>query len=297
MDDSDQPVLTVERSGHVATLWLSRPAKRNAMGMPFFTELPLLMAELAEDPDTRAIVIAPRGTDFSVGLDLVALSSGPLAGPHSSKPPRSASEAGALPSASEAQRQPSAARQAQASLREIRRLQDAITSVERCPKPTIAAIWGWCIGGGVDLAAACDVRLAAADARLSVRETKVAIVADLGSLQRLPRIIGMGHVAELAFTGGDIDAERAAAIGLVNHVYADADVTLDAALTLAAAIAANSPLAVQGTKAVLMEAERAGIDAGLAYVAAWNAAFLRSDDLLEAMAAFIEKRPANFTGT
>ena len=105
----------------------------------------------------------------------------------------------------------------------IRRMQASVTSLAECGVPTIAAIHGYCIGGGVDLAAACDIRLASADATFSVRETKVAIVADLGSLQRLPAIIGQGHLAELAYTGKDITAERAATIGLVNHVADDAD--------------------------------------------------------------------------
>ena len=134
----------------------------------------------------------------------------------------------------------------------ILRLQAAITAVADCPKPVIAAVHGYCIGGGVDLIAACDIRLASADAVFSVRETKMAIVADLGSLQRLPRIIGAGHVAELAFTGQDIDAARALAIGLVNEVCAGCRSGCwpppDAMATL---IAANSPLAVQGTKTVL----------------------------------------------
>ena len=160
----------------------------------------------------------------------------------------------------------------------------------------IAAVHGWCIGGGVDLIAACDIRLASAEAQFSVRETKVAIVADVGSLQRLPAIIGKGHVAELAFTGKDITAARAEAIGLVNHVSADADAVLADARAMAAEIAANSPLAVQGTKAVLAACEDRTVAEGLDYVATWNAAFLASDDLAEAMAAFMEKRPATFTG-
>ena len=106
---------------------------------------------------------------------------------------------------------------------EVLRLQDAITAVARCPKPVIAAVHGYCIGGGVDLIAACDIRLASADAIFSVREAKMAIVADLGSLQRLPAIISAGHLAELAFTGKDISAERAKEIGLVNDVAADAE--------------------------------------------------------------------------
>ena len=106
---------------------------------------------------------------------------------------------------------------------EVLRLQDAITAVAHCPKPVIAAVHGYCIGGGVDLIAACDIRLASADAVFSVREAKMAIVADLGSLQRLPAIIGAGHLAELAYTGKDISAERAKEIGLVNDVAADAE--------------------------------------------------------------------------
>jgi enoyl-CoA hydratase len=129
-----------------------------------------------------------------------------------------------------------------------------------------------------------------------VREVRIAIVADLGSLQRLPAIIGEGHVAELAYTGKDITAERAAAIGLINHVSSDADAVVADARTMAAEIAANSPLAVQGTKAVLVAGEGRTVAEGLDYVATWNAAFLTSDDLVEAMAAFIEKRPGKFTG-
>jgi enoyl-CoA hydratase len=157
-------------------------------------------------------------------------------------------------------------------------------------------VHGYCIGGGVDLIAACDIRLASADAVFSVREAKMAIVADLGSLQRLPAIIGAGHLAELAFTGKDISAERAKEIGLLNDVAADAEGVLKAARALASEIASNSPLAVQGTKAVLRANEGRTVAQGLEYVATWNAGQLASDDLTEAVTAFIEKRPAHFTG-
>ncbi len=188
------------------------------------------------------------------------------------------------------------AARAQSARAEIRRLQASVTSVADCPLPVIAAIHGYCIGGGVDLAAACDIRLASADALFSVREAKVAIVADLGSLQRLPAIIGQGHLAELAFTGKDITAERALAMGLVNQVSSDADAVLHDARALATEIAANSPLAVQGTKAVLRASQGRTVEEGLEYTATWNAGFLASDDLVEAMTAFMEKRPAVFTG-
>ncbi len=153
-----------------------------------------------------------------------------------------------------------------------------------------------CIGGGMDLITACDMRLASADATFSVRETKIAIVADLGTLQRLPAIIPQGHVAELAFTGKDIAAERARQIGLVNDVYPDAEALLEAAHALAREIAANSPLAVQGAKAVLRAGEGRIIEEALDYVALWNASFLHSNDLTEAVTAFMEKRTPVFKG-
>jgi enoyl-CoA hydratase len=271
-------VLAIEHHDHIAVLWLDRPEQGNAMGPAFWGDLPRAMDGLSDDEDVRAVVVAARGPHFSVGLDLKAM--GPLL---------------AGPSASGGHRTSAAAR-SRAARTEILRLQGAITAVADCPKPVVAAIHGYCIGGGVDLVAACDVRLAAADAVFSVREAKVAIVADLGSLQRLPRIIGAGHVAELAFTGKDIDAARAAEIGLVNHVLPDSDAVVTAALDLATEIAANSPVAVQGTKAILAAGDGRTVAEGLDYVATWNAGMLVSDDLLEAMAAFVEKRPPRFTG-
>jgi len=191
---------------------------------------------------------------------------------------------------------PSMALRATVARQGVLRMQRSVTSVAACPKPVVAAIHGYCIGGGVDLVSACDIRVASDDALFSVRETKVAIVADLGSLQRLPRIIGTGHVAELAYTGNDITAARAREIGLVNDVLPDADAALDHARRLAADIAANSPLAVQGTKAVLAACEDKSVADGLDYVATWNAGFLSSDDLAEAMSAFLEKRRPEFRG-
>jgi len=271
-------VLTIEVDNHVATLWLDRPEKRNALGPAFWTDLPRAMAAIGSRPDVRVVVIAAKGPHFSVGLDLVAMAG--LGGSATGQDGKPQSMAGR-------------AKSARASILE---LQASVTSVADCPFPVIAAIHGYCIGGGVDLAAACDIRLASSDALLSVREAKVAIVADLGSLQRLPHIIGKGHVAELAYTGKDITAERAREIGLVNRVSSDPDAVLADARALAAEIGANSPLAVQGTKAVMAASEGKSVADGLEFVAAWNAGFLASDDLVEAMTAFMEKRPGEFTG-
>jgi len=266
-------VITTERHDHVGVLWLDNPERRNAMGPDFWADLPSEMGGLSEDDGVRAVVVAARGPHFSVGLDLKSMGSG------------EAPAGGGSP-----------ASRARHTYREVKRLQAAINSVAECPKPVIAAVHGYCIGGGVDLISACDVRLASSDAVFSVRETKVAIVADLGSLQRLPRLISMGHVNELALTGKDIDAQRALQIGLVNSVHDDHDSLQAAALEMAHEMAANSPLVVEGTKAVLAASVGRSVDEGLDYVAAWNAAFLASSDLSEAMTAFFEKRKPEFTG-
>jgi enoyl-CoA hydratase len=279
----ESPVLSIEQDEHVATVWLDRPEARNAMGMDLWRDLPGAMEAVSRDQSVRAVVIAARGPHFSVGLDLKAMGN-LLAG------------AGDDEEASDDVSPPSMAARARGARSNVLRLQDSITSVARCPKPVVAAVHGYCIGGGVDLIAACDIRLASADAVFSVREAKMAIVADLGSLQRLPAIIGAGHLAELAFTGKDISAERAKEIGLVNDVTADADGVLKAARALAAEIAANSPIAVQGTKAVLAANQGRTVAEGLDYVATWNAGMLTSDDLVEAVTAFMEKRSPKFTG-
>ncbi|HEY0641348.1 MAG TPA: crotonase/enoyl-CoA hydratase family protein [Pseudonocardiaceae bacterium] len=268
--------LAVEVKDHVARVTMLGPGKGNAMGPDFWRELPEVFGALDADPEVRAVVLTGSGAHFSYGLDLPAMmgSWAPMLGEGGG--PQAAARTGFL--------------------REVRRLQAAVNAVAACRKPVIAAVAGWCIGGGVDVAAAADIRLAAADARFSVREVRVAIVADLGSLQRLAGIVPEGHLRELAYTGADVDADRALRIGLVNDVYADRDALLAAADELAARIAANPPLVVQGVKDVLEVNTRQRVDEGLRYVAAWNAAFLPSRDLGEAVQAFLERRPPRFNG-
>ncbi|RBM22599.1 crotonase/enoyl-CoA hydratase family protein [Prauserella sp. PE36] len=266
--------LKVERAGHVAEVTLLGPSKGNAMGPDFWRELPLVFRALDDDPEVRAIVLTGSGAHFSYGLDLPAM----------------------LPGWSEYLAGDAQAGPRTKFLAEIRRLQESVGAVAATRKPVIAAVSGWCIGGGVDVIAAADIRLASADAKFSVREVKVAIVADLGSLQRLAGIIGEGHLRELAFTGRDIDAARAERIGLVNDVYPDQDAVLAAARELANEIAANPPLVVQGVKDVLSVGAGQRVEAGLRYVSAWNAAFLPSKDLGEAVQAFMERRAPQFRG-
>ncbi|WP_153033100.1 crotonase/enoyl-CoA hydratase family protein [Amycolatopsis sp. YIM 10] len=266
--------LKVDHSGHVAEVTLLGPGKGNAMGPDFWRELPLVFNAIDADPEIRAVVLTGSGKHFSYGLDLPAMMPtwAPLLAGDALAKPRTA------------------------FLDEIRVLQDSVTSVARCRKPVIAAVAGWCIGGGVDVISAADVRLASADAKFSVREVKVAIVADLGSLQRLATIVGEGHLRELALTGKDIDAARAERIGLVNDVYPDQDAVLAAARELAGEIAANPPLVVQGTKDVLSVNTERQVADGLRYVSTWNAAFLPSKDLAEAAQAFLERRAPSFGG-
>ncbi|MDJ0663413.1 MAG: crotonase/enoyl-CoA hydratase family protein [Acidimicrobiia bacterium] len=283
---SDQPhpqsdAITVELLDHVAVVWLDRPDQRNAMAPNFWIEFPEVMESLGEDPEVRAIVIAAKGTSFTVGLDLIAFGPAIVTGDIA---------------AMGGNESPSDVAKRRSTYKQIKLMQRTFSSIADNPKPVIAAIHGHCIGAGVDLATACDIRLAANDAIFSVRETRLAMVADVGTLQRLPFIIDPGKVAELVYTGRDWFAAEAMEIGFVSALFDDAACVLQAAVEMAAAIAANSPLAVQGSKAVLNSAKRHQVARDLDTVALWNAAFLYSDDLGEAIQAFVEKRAPRYKG-
>ena len=272
--------VAIERRGPVGILWLDRPEAMNAFGPRFWVEFPEAVGRLGEDEAIRALVVAARGRAFTVGLDLEAFA-GPLATgrlEEDAEPPAS----GVL--------------HRRNTYRMIKTMQHTFTALADCPKPVIAAVHGWCIGAGVDLVTACDLRYAARNAVFSVRETKLGIVADVGTLQRLPEIVDPGTVAELVYTGKNFSAAEALEMRLVTRVEEDPEAVLDAAVATAEQIAANPPLAVQGAKAVLQAATRRRIADQLDYVALWNAAFLHSDDLSEAMAAFAEKREPRFEG-
>jgi len=271
--------LQIERAGDgVSILWLDRPEKLNALHRPLWDDIPAAVAELDADDTTHVIVLAGRGKGFCAGIDLVdhapALAGG-----------GSISGRGETPVA-----------RRRALYDDIRRYQRTASCFEDTDKPVIAAVHGACLGAGVDLVTACDIRLASADAAFSVRETRIALVADVGVLQRLPRIVGEGTARDLVLTGRDIDAARAERIGLVSEVLPDTASLFARARELAATIAAHSPLATQGAKHVLNAAHRSATRESLDYVALWNSAFLHSGDLEEAVQAFIERRPPRFRG-
>jgi len=271
---AETPVVKYALEGHVAVVTLCNPQKLNAMGPRFQVDLKAAFEAVDADPEARVAVLLAEGRAFCAGLDLMTYAT-------------------AFP---QMMTIPSPARDKPRVLQIIRDFQAAINSLEKCRKPVIAAIHGWCIGGGLDLAAACDIRLAAADAVFSLREAKVGILADLGSLQRLPRLIGDGWTRQLAFTAEDIDAAKARHLGLVNAVYPTTEELHAAARQMAETIAANAPLAVQAGKEVLNWGRGRPLDDSLEYVAARNAAILPAEDLMEAVAAFLEKRPPKFQG-
>ncbi len=284
MSRTDLPssdVLTVDFDGHIATVWLDRPEKRNAFAQDFWADLPAVMDALGEDEQTRVIVIAAKGESFTVGIDLKAF--GPMfmnGGVDPDMDPQPASEVG----------------KRRALYQSIKMMQKTFSAIADCPKPVIAAIHSHCIGAGIDLITACDIRYASADVTFSVRETKIAMVADVGTIQRLPSIVDPGRVAEIVYTGRDFGAEEAMEMGLVTRVFPNSGATYEAALDLASEIAANSPLAVQGAKAVLKAGEGRSVEENLDYIALWNAAFIQSNDFVEATMAFLQKRPPEFTG-
>jgi enoyl-CoA hydratase/carnithine racemase len=261
--------ISVELSGGVAHVELARPGKFNAMDHDMFAAIGDTFRSLGVNPEVRAILLSGRGRHFTAGLDLQYAASqfAPTQDP---------------------------GRSAEARLRHIQWLQDAFNAVEQARVPVIAAVHGGCIGAGVDLVSACDIRICAADAFFQVAEVDVAITADLGTLQRLTHLIPEGIVRELAYTGRRMEAEEALRHSLVNRVEQDRESTIAAGCQLARAIAAKSPLAVTGAKASLNYSRGRPVEEGLRQVALWNAATLVSADLTEALGARQGKRDAEF---
>lgn len=264
--------IEVERHGHIGTIWLNRPDKLNALSADMWDDIPSAVDELDEDDAIRVIVVAGRGRSFSVGIDVGLLASFRPDGPSPAT--------------------------ANMELHDtIQRLQGTVNSLAETAKPVVAAIHGHCLGAGANLISACDIRLAAADAVFSIRETRMGLVADIGVLQRLPGIVGNGVTAEMALTGADYPADWALDNGLVSRVFPDQETLIEGVMDLASQIAANSPLVTQGVKRALQANDGRTVSQALEYMAQWNAAFLISNDLMEALGAFAEKRDADFTGT
>jgi enoyl-CoA hydratase len=265
----------IEIEDPIGWVYLNRPEKKNAMGPDAWREAPAVFERLDRDPAVRAVVVAGEGTCFSAGIDLEAMIAD-------------------MPELTDRRQWGGVKRRLTAKIAE---LQEAFNVIERCRKPVVAAIHGHCIGAGLDMAAACDIRSCSADAAFCLKEAAVGFVADVGVLQRLPLIVGQGITRELAFTADTIDAARAQKILLVSRVYEDREQLLAGAERMARRIAANAPLAVQATKEVLNFSTARQVGEGLDYVASVSASLIPSDDLTEALAAFAEHRKPDFRGT
>jgi len=261
--------IAVEVSEGVAHVEMARPEKFNAMDKDMFAAIGDTFRALGGDPAVRAILLSGRGRHFTAGLDLEYASK---QFPKSADPGRAA----------------------EARLRHIIWLQDAFSAAEEARAPVIAAIHGGCIGAGVDLAAACDLRIASADAFFQIAEVDVAITADLGTLQRLGYLIPQGVLRELTYTGRRMGAEEAERYGFVNEIAADRYACIGAGMALAKTVAAKSPLAVAGAKKSLNHSRGRAVEEGLRDVAMWNAATLVSADLTEAIKARLGKTEPKF---
>lgn len=260
----------LDKSCRVATVIMSGTASGNAMGGLVFTELPAIVAALAADPRIRVVVLRGAGDCFSVGLDLLWYL------PKYRRTIRPGHE------------QPEVRAQL---LADALAMQAAITAVADSRLPVIAAIHGSCVGAGLDLVSACDIRLASTDAFVSLREVHIGVVADLGSLQRLPRIIGAGHTRELALTGRDVGAAEAYSMGLLTRVLPTPAALFEAADELARQVAGHPPHVVAGIRQVLDQTLDMPLSMGLHHVALWNAAFQPSPELPDLLAQAIRARP------
>jgi enoyl-CoA hydratase/carnithine racemase len=267
---SEKDPFKVEQDGHIAWLTLNRPDNRNIMGLAFFEGLANHFKRFDEDSSVRVAVIKAEGKSFTAGLDLVEF--GPLLG-------------GGIGADTREQLR-----------KTILMCQEGMNAIERCRKPVIAAVHGHCIGGGVDLLSACDIRMATKDAVFSIRETRMGLIADLGTHQRLPHIIGHGWFRELALTGRDFTAQEALQMAFITRICENQSGLYEEAKGIATQIAACPPLAVQGAKDVILYSRDHGVYAGMHYVAQKNAAALPSEDVMEAVRAFMEKRSPVFKG-
>ena len=261
-------------SENIANLIFSRPDELNTMSRDFWVELGDVLDEINRNSDIRVVVMSSTGKHFCAGMDLNAFSNGVDNIPDNKKPDN--------------------ARVGEAIYRVAKELQEYISTLEKIRVPVIAAIQGGCIGGAVDLVTACDIRLASNDAFFCIQEVNIGMAADVGTLQRLPRIIPDSKMRELAYTGRRMYADEAKETGLVSDTYDSQDKMLEEASSLAKEIASKSPVAIYGLKAVMNYSRDHSVKDGLEYNALWSGAMLSQKDMTEAMTAKMEKREASF---
>jgi enoyl-CoA hydratase len=261
--------LTHDAKSGVADLVLNRPARLNAMTLAFFPALRDAVRALDDAAATRALVIRSSGKHFSAGMALDVFA-----------------DLDTLEAKD--------ARNRLAFQRNLRRLMDCFDALEGARFPVICAVQGGCIGGGLDLALACDIRVCSADAFFTVQEIHIGMAADVGSLQRLPKVVPQGLARQMAYTGERLDAQRALAAGLVNAVLPDAQALQAHAAELARQIAEKNPLAIAGSKLALTYARDHSTAEALQQMTLLQSAIFDSADIERAIAAWKDKRPAEF---
>jgi enoyl-CoA hydratase len=264
--------IEVSRQGPIAQIQLCRPTERNTMTRAFWSELPDALRNLDIEGEARVIVLSSTGKHFTAGMDLSVFVGGGVT-------PVNGMETG---------------RAREVIRRSVLDLQASFNAIEQVRMPVLAAVQGGCIGGGVDLISACDARYCSADAFFCIQEINIGMVADLGTLQRLPKIIPSGMARELAYTGRRLPAARAQQIGLVNEIFPDHTALLAGVMQVAQEIAERSPLAVHGSKEMLNYARDHSVADSLNYIAAWQSGMFQSADMLECFTAKAEKRPPVF---
>ncbi|HAD08426.1 MAG TPA: crotonase/enoyl-CoA hydratase family protein [Porticoccaceae bacterium] len=253
--------LDIDLTHHIAHIQLNRPNAANAMNRAMWQELGEAMTWASETPEVRAVVLSGKGKHFCAGIDLGMLDE-------------------LIDDSITCE-----GRKREALRREILWLQTQLTTIANCRKPVLAAVHGACVGAGVDMISACDMRYCTEDAVFSIKEIDIGIVADVGTLQRLPRLIGDGLMRELTYTGRNFDGRDATAMQLSNACFADRDALLEHVLEVAMEIAGKSPLSIRGCKDVMQYSLEHSIEDGLNYVATWNAGMMMSEDIKIALRA------------
>lgn len=264
----------VQIKNQIAHIILNRPEKRNSMIPAFWNELPEIVRDIDENAKARVIVISSTGPHFSSGLDVASFVQPEITDPKEKR--ASEISAGA------------------AFYGAVKNMQQTFTALQDCRLPVLAAIQGGCIGGGVDLITACDMRYATEDAFITIFETNIGMTADVGTFPRITKVIGDGLARELAYTGRRMPANEAKSAGLFNTVYKDQEALLGAVMEIAKEIASKAPLAIMGCKRMMNYSRDHSIEDSLDYIAIWNASMLQREEIFEAMKANAEKRPAEF---
>lgn len=264
-------MITCKIENYIAIVNINRPEKLNAINQKGWEDIKNTFESLDENEEVRVIILSGgESKHFCAGIDLemlMSISQNMLK---------------------------CEGRKREKLRKQVLELQAPINAIENCSKPVLAAIHGGCIGGGVDIVAACDMRYCTDDAFFTIKEIDMGMVADLGTLQRLPKIIGSGIVREMAYTGRNVSGKEAEKIGLVNNSYESKDIMLEKVMEMAKLIASKSPLSIRGTKQILLHSRDHSVADGLEYMAVWNAGMLLSDDLMEAFSAKMSKREAIF---